>query len=106
MRVFDFYKKYGKGRLYIVYILSVYVYVKCFKYEGINIQGIMEKKIIYVFIYYQDLMLVYMFSCVCFVDFLVLQLVINFFYVVISCLVVVLNYLENFGFQKVLQDIR
>lgn len=66
----------------------------------------MEKKLIYVFIYYQDLMLVYMFLCVCFVDFLVLQLVINFFYVVISCLVVVLNYLENFGFQKVLQDIR
>lgn len=66
----------------------------------------MEKKIIYVFIYYQDLMVVYMFLRVCFVDFLVLQLVINFFYVVISCLVVVLNYLENFGFQKVLQDIR
>lgn len=36
-RVSDFYKKHGKGRLYIVYILSVHVHVKCFKHEGINI---------------------------------------------------------------------
>lgn len=66
----------------------------------------MEKKTTYVPIYHQDLMLVYMPPCVCFVDPSVLQLVINLPYAVISCLAAVLNYLENFGLQKALQDTR
>lgn len=68
----------------------------------------MGKKTTYVPIYHWDLMLVhvYMPPCVCFVDPSVLQLVINLPYAVISCLAAVLNYLENFGLQKALQDTR
>lgn len=51
-------------------------------------------------------MLVYMPPCVCFVEPSVLQLVINLPYAVISCLAAVLNYLENFGLQKALQNTR
>ena len=43
---------------------------------------------------------------ICFVEPSVVQLVINLPAAVISCLAAVLNYLEDFGLQKALQDTR